>query len=294
MKLKKIIVVKFLALALTFLLAFVSSAHTTSQTNVVEGNGSMYSSCGWIIRETSHTNGTTVKYSFNPNDPYVGLASPNGVNYRSITNAGAAKWQQPFLSPFSVQHDQTATNFVVDTYYNSGSSTVAMFTLYNSNSSGHLTNWKISINRARNITSENMAHEFGHAFGLRDLYSSNNSNKLMYGYTTGTATVPITNDLNGAKVITGNHGPGTSNNHNFNLFSANPNLVPNTATHHLVSCSICLGERTDSNKYGTHIYNIYESASANVHTKRCSCGVHGGDAPHVWVGNVCSLCGRVR
>ena len=61
------------------------------------------------------------------------------------------------------------------------------------------------MNRAYTITPTTIAHEFGHAIGLRDLYSSTNANKLMYGFENRTPSGPTLLDKWGAWVITGAH-----------------------------------------------------------------------------------------
>lgn len=61
------------------------------------------------------------------------------------------------------------------------------------------------MNRAKNVTSTTLAHEFGHAIGLNDLYDDQNVNKLMYGVSSRTVSSPTTSDKWGAKVITGVH-----------------------------------------------------------------------------------------
>lgn len=47
------------------------------------------------------------------------------------------------------------------------------------------------VNTRYSIEEETLAHEFGHAIGLYDLYEAKNKDKIMYGYRVGrTATRP--------------------------------------------------------------------------------------------------------
>lgn len=61
------------------------------------------------------------------------------------------------------------------------------------------------MNTAKTVTDVVIAHELGHVLGLNDLYSPTNADKLMYGYSTGTATGPTASDIKGMQVITGSH-----------------------------------------------------------------------------------------
>lgn len=76
-------------------------------------------------------------------------------------------------------------------------------------SNGHIAYYKIWFNRAKSANHITIAHEFGHAFGLDDLYEQgdtsadygkddkfiNNTDKLMFGKRNlRTATKPITHD----------------------------------------------------------------------------------------------------
>ena len=63
----------------------------------------------------------------------------------------------------------------------------------------------MNMAKADSLSSKVLAHEFGHAIGLKDLSNAQNINKLMYGYSNGTATAPALADIWGAKVITGVH-----------------------------------------------------------------------------------------
>ena len=48
----------------------------------------------------------------------------------------------------------------------------------------------MNMAKASVLSAVTLAHEFGHALGLKDLSYTQNINKLMYGYSNGTATAP--------------------------------------------------------------------------------------------------------
>ncbi|MCR5782884.1 MAG: hypothetical protein K6G90_09140, partial [Clostridia bacterium] len=131
-----------------------------------------------------------------------------GYTVTSKVDAGATLWDN--ISPFNVEYDSSAANTVMISCMVIGD--VVTDILYSTtNSSGHFTSWTIAINSAQesSFNSVVMAHEFGHAFGLGDLTSSSNNNKLMHercntGSTSG-ITGPTSKDKWGAKVITGYH-----------------------------------------------------------------------------------------
>ena len=153
-------------------------------------------SIGWSIDENYHTDGTTLTYSFSSSDPYL------DSTYRSYVTTGASLWSG--IVTITNKSDGTGTG-EISTFYNPNVGVVAQFYEYSADTSGHLTSWKIQINRAKNVNATVIAHEFGHAIGLNDLYEDQNIDKLMYGLTSGTATSPTTSDAWGAKVITGVH-----------------------------------------------------------------------------------------
>ena len=131
-------------------------------------------------------------------------------------------------------------------------------------SSGHYTSWKIMVNTRYSIEEETLAHEFGHAIGLYDLYEAKNKDKIMYGYRVGrTATRPTTLDKWGAKVITGAHSSHTwkYKYHSFNSFG---NI-------HVRYCSSCQGLYNSSPNPAPCTYN-----SSNVCTL---CGIPKGVQP---------------
>ena len=189
---------------------------------------------GWSIDENYHTNGTALTYSFS-SDPDL------NSTYKSHVLTGASRWNG--IVTITNKADGSGTGSI-STFYNPDTSTVAVFKEYSSNNSGHLTSWKIEMNRAKNVSSTTLAHEFGHVIGLNDLYDTQNINKLMYGYTSSTATMPSASDKWGAKVITGQHTSHTWSYKYHNTTSAGNNQ------HITSSCTSCGGipvQKTISN-----------------------------------------------
>lgn len=155
---------------------------------------------GWSIDEDFHTNGASLTYHFSNSDSYL------SSQYKAYVTNGASKWSGTVTI---TQKSYGSGTGEICTFYNASSGVYAAFDDYKANSSGHLTSWKIMMNRARALDSTILAHEFGHAIGLNDLYGSQSTGKLMYGYISGTATGPTTSDKWGAKVITGVHSTHT-------------------------------------------------------------------------------------
>ena len=180
-------------------------AHSSSQEGIlaksyIEEYGGYYiggEDVGWSIDEGLHTNGTTLTYSFSSTD--TNLTS----TYKSYVTSGASLWSGTVTMVNKTDGSGTG---LIGTFENWNTSTVAVFCNHQTDSStGHLTYWQILMNRAYTQSAVVLAHELGHAIGLNDLYESKNSDKLMYGYTSGTATSPTASDKWGAKVITGVH-----------------------------------------------------------------------------------------
>lgn len=175
--------------------------HTSSLSGVFDKTGSLYGkeANGWLVNESFHTNETNLYYKF-----------AAGIDYGviEIVNNGAELWE----TPFNVEWSATGSGTVIMW---SALPSDAIASLYSSNpdSSGHLTSWYLRINPSDEclpyLTEAIIAHEFGHAFGLSDLYSYSNRNKLMYAYEDEdnilAATAPKSSDIWGAKVITGKH-----------------------------------------------------------------------------------------
>ncbi|MCL1807832.1 MAG: hypothetical protein FWG31_09040 [Oscillospiraceae bacterium] len=180
-----------LAVSIVLMLVPGSAAHSTKQSGTIAWG----ENCGWDIDENNHNSGTTVYYKFDNTDTYL------TTTMKAYVTGGAALWSGTVTISESITPTGTVTTY---SYPNDGYE--AKFSDFSSNvTTGHLTTWKIQINRAYTTTNALLAHEFGHAIGLKDLTSFANADKLMYGYSTKSATAPTTADINGAKVITGSH-----------------------------------------------------------------------------------------
>ena len=221
-----------ISLILITIFTITASAHSTSQEGIL---GKSYhqekhayfiggDEAGWMIDETTHTNGTHITYSFDYNDPYV-----DGII--SATNNGANLWTQTGV--VTISHVQTGGTGTIRTYTDSDDDAAAIFTNCSANSIGHLTYWEIQVNRSNPFNSVTLAHEFGHAIGLLDLYGTISVNKLMYHRQQASTTGPTENDKWGAKVITGQH---TSHTWGYKYHSNN-----STGNLHRAYCTICNG-----------------------------------------------------
>lgn len=170
-------------------------AHPVSKEGLIWGGESV----GWMINEDKHTNGRTLTYAYEAGDPYL------SATYKTYITDGANLWSGTVSIVRKTDGTEKGTIY---TEYKVGNETTATF-WGTADSSGHLTKWKIALNRyySSSINEKVLAHEFGHAIGLKDLYNSSNANKIMYGYSGNgwTATGVTTTDRWGAKVITGDH-----------------------------------------------------------------------------------------
>ncbi|MBO0603533.1 hypothetical protein I2483_17850 [Sporosarcina sp. E16_3] len=152
-------------------------------------------SYGFSIDCQHHTGTDSITYEVGP------MTSA----YAGYITAGANKWGTTNVVVF---YKSNSSNYI-HTYSDPNSSANAAFYLYSSNSSGHLLQWAIKMNtsnmnnRSAALNNTTMAHEFGHAIGLNDLYNSNNNDLLMYGYSNRTVASPQTLDILGAKHILG-------------------------------------------------------------------------------------------
>lgn len=181
---------------------------------------------GWSIDELFHTNGPTITYSFITSDSYL------NSTFKSYVTVGASLWSGTVTIVNKTDGSGTGQ---IGTYLDQDTNIEAKFTQYYSDSSGHLTSWKILMNRTASLSATILAHEFGHAIGLNDMYANKNFDKLMYAYTSGrTATSPATADQWGAKVITGVH---TSHTWSFKYHST----ASNGNNKHVRYCTSCSG-----------------------------------------------------
>jgi len=230
-------------------------AHTTSQSTVLDGytytdssGGTYYylggEPVGWSIDEGYHTNGTIVTYSFDDSDAYLTSSLKN-----TFIN-GASLWS----GVVSFVNSTSGTG-IVSTVYNS-SSVIASFENYSADSNGHLTHWSIKLNRYYTQTPRIIAHELGHVIGLNDLYSTFNSDKLMFGFSSGSATAPTLQDIWGAKVILGIH---TSHSWDYRY------------------------SYTDSSGVKYHVNYCTDCAGIGLMVNRC-----------VFIGDTCRICGVNR
>ena len=183
-----------------------ASAHSTSQAGIlakyyIGNNNCPYKGwyiggedVGWGINESAHASNSTITYSFS-NDPKL------SSTLKSYVRSGAAKWSG--TATINEKLDGTGVGSIM-TFYN-GESNIAALTAISAGNNGHLVWFDMSINRAKTISAVTIAHEFGHALGLTDLYEGENVNKLMYYTQASTANNPTTADKRGARVITGQH-----------------------------------------------------------------------------------------
>jgi hypothetical protein len=280
MKIKKLIIIKAITLIFAISLTLASYAHNdATQRKIVGGRDTI----GWHINENAHTWGTALTFK----------THPSLLSHELLTTLqGAAKWK----APYSVQVNSNSPN-TVGFYSDNQCIALAMFRISRAtvDSNRHFTKWEIEIHRGRGATAVSMAHEFGHAFGLMDLFVFPSGSTLMFAAETRTATEPTAADLRGASVITGIHGPGTSSPHIFNRFLTNPVVYPNLPrTHHMVTCSVCHGDRVTPTARQPHVATSFSSVTATHHVGNCPCGVSTGSSPHRWSVNRCVDCGAVR
>jgi len=207
---KKKMFIKSIMIVLVFCLTNTVSAHNPNQHGLVVGGENV----GWRIDVNEHHNGTIMRYGFNTS--YTQL---DNHNRKTHTRNGAALWTSPYViveetAPFPVGTGHIITGSVPK---DPGTNAVAVAWFegpFLTPTNGHINApsilWRIAINTHSDVpvsalSSRTMAHEFGHAFGLLDLYDDCNRNKLMFYSTSSTATSPTTADRHGASVITGHH-----------------------------------------------------------------------------------------
>jgi hypothetical protein len=172
---------KIISMLILFILLLtgVYHAHTTKQSTII--NWGEYS--GWDIDESNHTNGNTLYYKFDSTDTYL------NSTYKKYVTDGAALWNPTIL----ISENPNAIG-TISTFYYDNTGIIAAFGEFSSDSSGHLTSWKIKMNRAKAVNKIILAHEFGHAIGLLHVNDISNSDKLMYKNNSTTATAPTAAD----------------------------------------------------------------------------------------------------
>jgi hypothetical protein len=149
-------------------------------------------SAGYLVKNYGHAGRTIVNYA---------ISSSVDSTYRTYISNGASKWNNTGVIAFNNSSSAIGTFYK---YRDDSTSTVAAF--YDPvTSANHYTSWKIELNaaimdgRTSAKNSETVAHELGHATGLKDLYNYYNQNKLMYGYSSRTASSPTSSDITGAR-----------------------------------------------------------------------------------------------
>lgn len=223
MKKRKQYICILVVLLMTLFCTQISFAHSSNQSSTITWGESI----GWDIDESNHTNSKSLSYKFDSTDTDLTTA------IKTIVKNGASKW-----SSYGTISESSSGTGTVYTFSDSNTDEVAGFCQYSSNSSGHLTTWKIEINRYYSATSVTIAHEFGHAYGLNDLYESQNISKLMYGIESRTVTSPTSSDGKGFKVITGVHTTHTWK------YKQVPNYPSNVPMHRKY-CSVCDGYKDE-------------------------------------------------
>lgn len=153
-------------------------------------------STGWIVNCSSGSGGHagTSYYTYN-------FASDLSNDYKLISNVGIGRWTS--TSIVNIQYSLASSNLITS-YGGPDSSVAAITSSWANASTGHKTKWQLSYNRyvmGNQTTEKNYvtaAHEIGHTIGLADLYNYSNIDKLMYVYTSTTASAPTSYDKTGA------------------------------------------------------------------------------------------------
>lgn len=258
-----------LAVIIILQIAPCSFAHTTSQKSFLTGYKTVKDDkefyyiggedIGWSIDEELHTNGTKIYYTLSGNDI---------TKYKDDISSAASSWS----GIADIANKTGSVTGKIYTYKKTGNRIVAQTILIDTDKSGHLTKWEMKINLAYTVSVATIAHEFGHVIGLNDLYEPKNYNKLMCGYSNAcTAIRPMTTDLWGAMVITGQH---TNHQWDYKFYK-----TTGSTSSHIIYCPQCYGHlasAADSTKpvevKCTYAYKFYGTSSqgVNCHVKYCT------------------------
>jgi len=171
-------------------------AHSTYQSSIISWGESI----GWGIDETAHTATNSFTYKFNTSDRYL------TDEYKTLVRNGASTWN----SYGTITENSSSGMVLIYTYAGGSSGVVALTTNRVPGAQGHLISCEIKFNRYYSFTATTAAHEFGHVFGLVDLYNYENLYQLMYNSEERLATAPSQQDIKGQKVITGVHSAHNS------------------------------------------------------------------------------------
>ena len=198
---KKISILSILLITTCLIFSTTAVAHPTSQEGILAQfhieEYDIYAigseKIGWGINEMHHSAGTTITYQIDSSVP---------SNVRNMITTAASLWYNAANISFIESTNATGTITMNSSLPNG---VFASTRILGVDDNGHLTSWVISL-KPNICTTTTVAHEFGHAIGIVDLYDSINIDKLMYGFgDIGTATAPTSSDIWGARVITGQH-----------------------------------------------------------------------------------------
>jgi len=229
------------------------------------------SETGWVIKESSisgaHSANANITYSFDDStfttvtDAFGNVASYLKTDFKN----GASLWTTS-VPELTITEISSGGVFNVYTEYKSLDTCVASVSSFGSyaivdgNSNHmHYTGADIFLNTARMpMGSTNnvpvVTHEFGHAIGLKDIYTRKDI--IMYGYSPNPITSPQSYDINGARVILGLH----SNNDHVYI------TTYKSFSEHEKVCNICDGYMVENHNSVT--YGIYTGSPS--HGSKCS------------------------